>query len=519
MDNQTSGNMAVTNNSNNNSINSNNNPINGINSTNARSNMVKDTFLYLPAKIIEGAVGVVTLSLLTRLFKPDDYGNYHLAVTTVSIVSLFLLGWLYQAAFRYVNNFTGKRKVVVFYSTIFVVWAVISVSITILGLIILFSLRNRFDAYTLKPVLFSIFMFFSYSLAQILLYMLSAARIIKLFVGLSVLSAILKPIFLILFVKVFYTGVSGAIISLILIDALVIVVIIYRLRIYRYINMRFFSSRVAKKFSRYGIPLVGVSLSASLLNYSDNYILKFFRGSDYVGIYSANYSIASSAFTALLFAIMRGVYPTILKTWKQNNKTQTEGLLSNAVRYFMIITVPAVVGISVLSHVISNILDPLYVEGSSVMIFVSIGMFFYGLSEYNNKAWELTSNTGVIFRNILFCCLFNIIINIITIPFGGYMAAAVNKALAFMFYFLLSYLRGRKILKWHIAPASLMKIFGSAALMGLIIYIAVSSFESVSILHLLILVPLGVVVYGIGLYLTGEIKQEFKQLVALKTKK
>ena len=139
------------------------------NSINAKSNMVKDTFLYLPAKVIEGAIGVVTLSLLTRLFKPEDYGNYHLAVTTVSIISLCLLGWLYQAAFRYVNNFTGKRKVVVFYSTIFVVWAVISVSITILGLIILFSLRNRFDAYTLKPVLFSIFMFFSYSLAQILL--------------------------------------------------------------------------------------------------------------------------------------------------------------------------------------------------------------------------------------------------------------------------------------------------------------------------------------------------------------
>jgi len=489
------------------------------NSINAKSNMVKDTFLYLPAKVIEGAIGVVTLSLLTRLFKPEDYGNYHLAVTTVSIISLCLLGWLYQAAFRYVNNFTGKRKITVFYSTIFVAWAVISISITTLGLVLLFFLRNIFDTYTLKLVLFSILLFFSYSLAQILLYMLSAARIIKLFLGLSVLSAVLKPVFFILCVKVLYAGVSGAIISLVLIDALVIAVIIHRLKIHRYINLRLFSPKVMKKFSNYGIPLVGVSLSASLLNYSDNYILKFFRGSDYVGIYSANYSIASSVFTALLFAIMRGVYPTILKTWKQNNKTHTENLLSNAVRYFMMITVPAVVGISVLSHVISNILDPLYLKGSSVIIFVSIGMFFYGLSEYNNKAWELTSNTSIIFKNILFCFFFNIVINIITIPFGGYIAAAVNKALSFMFYFLLSYLRGRKILKWHISPTSLIKIFSSAAIMGIVIYVVVSLLESVSILHLLILVPLGVVVYGSILYLTGEIRQEFKQLVLLKARK
>jgi len=344
--------------------------------------------------------------------------------------------------------------------------------------------------------------------------MLSAARIIKLFLALSVLSAALKPAFLVLFVKLLKVDVAGAIISLVLIDTLVIAVINYRLKIYRYINLRLFSPRVMKKFSKYGIPLVGVSLSSSLLNYSDSYILKFFQGSDYVGIYSANYSIASAAFTALLFAIMRGVYPTILKTWKQNNRTHTEELLSNAVRYFMIITVPAVVGISVLSHVISNILDPLYIEGSSVIIFVSIGMFFYGLSEYNNKAWELTSNTGVIFRNILFCCLFNIIINIVTIPFGGYMAAAVNKALAFMFYFLLSYFRGRKILKWHLIPTSFIKIFSSAAIMGLIIYVVISLLESVSILHILVLVPLGVAVYGISLYMTGEIKQEVKQLVS-----
>ena len=99
------------------------------------------------------------------------------------------------------------------------------------------------------------------------------------------------------------------------------------------------------------------------------------------------------------------------------------------------------------------------------------------------------------------------------------MAAAVNKALSFVFYFLLSYLRGRKILKWHISPTSLIKIFSSAAIMGIVIYVVVSLLESVSILHLLILVPLGVVVYGSILYLTGEIRQEFKQLVLLKARK
>jgi len=214
----------------------------------------------------------------------------------------------------------------------------------------------------------------------------------------------------------------------------------------------------------------------------------------------------------MLLAIMRGVYPTILKTWKQNNKKHTEELLSNAVRFFMIIAVPSVVGISILSPAISKILDPLYAGGSSVIIFVSIGMFFLGLTEYNNKAWELTSNTRVIFRNSLLCCLFNIASNIILLPIAGYKAAAINTALAYIFYFLLSFFGGRRILKWHLSTTNYIRIFSSAFLMGLTIYV-VSLLKPVTIPMLIVLVPMGVAVYGGCLYLFGEIREEIKTLV------
>ncbi|HOJ12007.1 MAG TPA: oligosaccharide flippase family protein [Clostridiales bacterium] len=484
-----------------------------VNTYNVKGNMTKDTLLYLPAKAIEGIIGIATLYLFTRFFKPEEYGDYNLAVATVNITALFLFGWLFQAAYRYVNNFSGKRKISVFYSTIFSVWTVISISTTVIGLILLLILRNRFDSYTVKFILFSILMFFTYSITQILFALLSAARIIKLNLILSILSAALKLALTTLYVKVLDAGIISTVVSIVLVDAGVIGIIVFRLKIYRYISRHLFSRKVMKKFIQYGIPLVGVSLSLSLLSHSDRYIIKFFLGSEEVGIYTANYSIASSVFSMLLLAIMRGVYPTILKTWKQNNISLTEELLSNAVRFFLIITVPAVVGISILSPVISRILDPLYISGSSVIIYVSIGMFFLGLTEYNNKAWELTSSTGVIFRNSLLCCLFNIISNIILIPVAGYKAAAVNTALSYIFYFLLSFFGSRKILKWHLSTTNYLRIFGSAALMGLIIY-TTTKVLSVNIPMLIVLVPAGMVVYGAGLYLTGEIKPEVRQLVA-----
>ena len=62
----------------------------------------------------------------------------------------------------------------------------------------------------------------------------------------------------------------------------------------------------------------------------------------------------------ILLAVMRGVYPTILLSWKENDLKKTRDLLSGAVRYFLIIGVPAVFGISILSGTISKILDASY---------------------------------------------------------------------------------------------------------------------------------------------------------------
>lgn len=492
---------------------------NNIEDNKTKGNMAKDTFLYLPAKIIEGIVGIITLSVYTNFFKTEEYGNLNLAITTVSITALVLLGWLFQSAYRYINNFTGEKNIKVFYSTVFIGWTIISIPTVVISLITLFFIKNYFDTYTTYLVLLSIAMFITYSMTQILFYMLSAARVLRLNLILSIMSAIFKLIITVLLFKFSNIGPISAVISIVVVDLAVSIIIISRLKIYQYINISLFSREIMSKFIKYGTPLVGVSLSLSLLNYSDRYIIKLFSGSSSVGIYAANYTIASSVFTMLLFAIMRGVYPNILKTLKQNEKNErnkkehTEELLSHAVRFFLLITVPAVIGISILSPVISKILDPLYTEGSSVIIWVSIGMFFLGLTEYNNKAWELTSSTGVIFRNSMLCCLFNIISNLILIRFFGYTIAAVNTAIAYFLYFLLSFFGGRKILKWHLSTINYIRIFGSATLMGIVLYIMTKAMPA-SIWMLIILVPAGMAIYGISLYLTGEIKTEVKQLAA-----
>lgn len=478
----------------------------------AKKSIAKDTLLYIPAKVMEGAIGILTLSMYSLYFVPEAFGKYTMINITVTISSLFLTGWLIQSLFRYVNSFNTALKLRLFYSTAFRIWAIISAVVMAGGITSSLVASTESGNESGMFVFLGTIMFVAYSTVQIFFSLLGAIRRIKLNLILSILSASGKLILTTVLVKLHGAGVESIIISSIIIDSAVVLIIAVKLRLLSFIRPHMFSSRIFKKFLNYGFPLMGVSLTMSILALSDRYFIGYFSGTGSVGIYSANYAIASSVFTMILVGVMRGVYPMILKTWRSSNRAQTEELLSLAVRYYLLVSVPALVGLSVLSRAISwNFLDHTYLEGSYVIIWVSAGMFFLGLTEYSNKAWELTSNTRYVLRNSLISGLANVIANIIFIPLYGYYAAAVTTALSYLLYLALSLYGSRRILKWHLPPATYLRIFGSASVMGTVLLIIVL-YGMPSRLMLFMLVLLGGVIYGASLYLTGEISAEAKQV-------
>lgn len=48
---------------------------------------LKDTIKYLPAQIAPGIVGFVSIPIITRIFLPQEYGNYSLAMATVMVLT------------------------------------------------------------------------------------------------------------------------------------------------------------------------------------------------------------------------------------------------------------------------------------------------------------------------------------------------------------------------------------------------------------------------------------------------
>jgi O-antigen/teichoic acid export membrane protein len=212
---------------------------------------------------------------------------------------------------------------------------------------------------------------------------------------------------------------------------------------------------------------------------------------------------------------MRGSYPTILRTWGEGNKELAEKLVGEAVRFYLLLALPAVAGVAAVSDVAASVLfAPEYFEGNTIMFWVAFGMMFLGLTEYSIKYWELNANTGAIFKRSLIGGCVNVALNLILIRiFKNYYIAAVTTFIGFFVYFLLARFGTKKYMSWHLKGICYVRIIAAALIMFAGI-VAIKQILPYTIINLGLFVILGMLIYGFVLYLTGEIKPEVAAVTA-----
>ena len=356
--------------------------------------------------------------------------------------------------------------------------------------------------------------FVTYNTAQLVIAMLAALRKAKLNLLLSMISVCGRLSCMWIFCKLWGSRVEWIFLSYFLTDGLVSLIGLFNLQFFKYLNAKNGSKEIQNELKQYGMPLMGNMITTSVLNKSDIYIVSGLLGLASAGIYQTNYSLIATAFTLLSASVMRGSYPTILRMWSEGKKELTEKLISEAVRMYLLLSVPAVLGVAAVSDVVAKALfDEKYFEGNTIMFWVALGMMFLGLTEYSIKHWELTANTKAIFRRSLIGGIVNVALNLIFIRvFGTYYVAAVTTFIGFFVYFLLARFGTRKYIRWQLPILTYVRIIGS----GLIMFMALMLLKThipYTKLSMLVLVAIGAAVYGIVLAASGEVTSEIKAIV------
>ena len=258
---------------------------------------------------------------------------------------------------------------------------------------------------------------------------------------------------------------------------------------------------------------MGVSISVALLNQIDKYLVVGFYGDVLYAYYSTNNSIASGLFTMISVGIMRGVYPAVLRAWRDGGKAAAKPLLDQGVRLYLLIAVPAVAGLTAVSLPMSRFLFAKgYEAGAPVIAYTALAMLFMGLTEYANKAYELEQATVHVLQNSAIAACIKVVSSIVLLKLLGFTGGALGSIVAFASYFLITCARVRSRFLFRVPTLSVVRIVISAVLCGGAAY-ACTLLPLGNILRLALACVVGAAVYAVCIISSGEGKEEMQAVL------
>lgn len=474
----------------------------------SKNTMTRDAMLFLPAKIVEGLLIIACSSLYTRIFLEPAVTAFNLTNTTVQLAYLILAGWMANAATRYVgeeHQADGGRNLFSTVSTIYIALCLLMAAGCAVG-----------AAVTKSPVyLGGALMFCSYTAFQILNAALIQLGRVRASILLSLTSAVLKlaVAFALVGGKANYPSPVPAIAANTIADGVAALGAVFALGLPQVVRLHFFSKALLRKFLHYGVPLMGVSISVALLNQIDKYLVAGFYGDFKYAYYSSNNAIAAGLFTMISAGIMRGVYPAVLRAWRDGGRGEAKPLLDAGVRLYLLIAVPAVAGLAAVALPLSQFLFKAgYQAGAPVIGYTALAMLFMGLTEYANKAYELEQSTVQVLQNSAAAAVIKVVSSVVLLKAFGFTGGAMGSVVAFAAYFALTCIRVRRRFLFHVPAKTLIRILGSAALCGAAAY-GCTLLPLSNLLRLVLAVAAGGLVYALAIVLSGEGKAEFAAIM------
>ncbi|PKP61715.1 hypothetical protein CVT91_02155 [Candidatus Atribacteria bacterium HGW-Atribacteria-1] len=481
-----------------------------------KQSFIKDLAAYLPTQIVPAIVGIVSIPIITRLFPPEDYGNYVLVMATIGVLSTFT-GWLSMSIVRFYPIYEKVRKLGQFYANI------IKLSIISIGIISLVFLSTLLfaKAYISKNLYFlmwiAIFVFAFTSFFNTILDFLRVKRQVTWYSGFIMWESITRIGFAILLIIVFNFGIIGLFWGSIL-SLTIALPFLWKKGIGKVSLRSNISIPLTLEMARYSFPLIAGNLAAWILSLSDRFVLNFFRGSQEVGIYSASYAISEKSIMLLgaLFLLASG--PISINIWENEGAEKSQEFVSKVTRYYLIACFPAVIGLIILASPLIRILTAQeYYEGYKIIPLVSLGAFFLGLQQRFQAGPVFYKKTNFVMYSIIASGLMNLGLNFLLIPKYGYVAAAITTLISYIFLLILMIFFSRKLFIWQFPFKSLVKVAYASVVMGIVVYYVGNSLTSSNLLNLILSIIIGVVVYLLTLFLLREFKpSEIQAVIDLK---
>lgn len=257
---------------------------------------------------------------------------------------------------------------------------------------------------------------------------------------------------------------------------------------------------------KFAIPTIPNNVSSWVVDSSDKFVIGIALGSVAVGCYSPGYALGSILLMFLTpFAVL---LPAVLPQYYEvGDMGKVNTFLTYSMKYYLLIVVPAAVGMSLLSKPILYILTTEVIADGGFMItpLVALGAIFMGIYGIVNNIIILEKKTKILGYIWISVAVLNIILNIISVPYLGIYGAGLATLICYFFAFAVTLIYSNKYAKLPFDYKSIFKIIIASLIMGVFVKFTNPS----GIINILIVILIAVLIYFVVLFvLKGIDKKE-----------
>ncbi len=420
-----------------------------------------DFLTYLPARLIPAAVGLATVSLFTRLFSPQAYGLYALALAAGGVSMALLGGWLRECAIRFVPEKREREEEgTLIIGLLALTLGAAAVPVMLMLAVYILGVVPPDHRQLVSWVALWVAAGIVYTTLSALLQAGLRARRYTLWEGVRTVLGLGLAIAYLLLVE---RSVAGAFAGLLLSTVLVGGAIVRDLGLRK--RMVQVGGRVSAvgglsvlRLAAYGLPLVGWAAGREVLNLGDRFVVQWFWGSEAVGIYTSNYFLADGGAGLLFIPLLSAAGPLVMHAWVKEGPARTQALVTASTRTLLLLFLPCLAALAVLAPSLARLfLAPDYWEGAIVMPLVLAGDGLWALGQLGQKGFLLAQRTRLMLGGVLLCALVNVGLNLALVPRWGYTAAAVTTAISYGVYPVFTFFGTRQLLRWRFPWTTLLR--------------------------------------------------------------
>jgi O-antigen/teichoic acid export membrane protein len=478
---------------------------------------LEDLLKYSPSQFLPSLTAFITTPILTRLFPPAEYGYWALALSVSSFLVALAASGFGSAVIRFYPSYEAKSTLNVFFATLGVSIGAVTTIIPGVTFLILFLLKELLPSELVQLLPLVLLIFVAQSIFTVFLSVLRAKGKSGSFTSFQLIANYGGLGIGLLLVLVWRFRVEGLLWGTFLALALTLPFLIFPSLRGVGIHLRHFHLTDTLQIWHYAWPLTLGSVAMWGLRLSDLFIISSFRTERDVGLYSVSYNISAKSIELLVALFLLSVSPLIFSTWEGEGREATEKTLTMVTRVYLIICLPAAVGLSVLAFPFVALLTaPDYYEGSRIVGFVVFSSFAWGLSHIAMMGIAIKKKARQLGVNQIIAASTHIGLQLLLVPRFGYVASAVSTLIGYTVLFVLQTLTSRPYLTWRFPFRTLRNVIVASVIMGLAtwgIYGMSADGSKGSPAYLLLSIVVGMLTYVICLWLTGEVQAEEKHAI------